>query len=432
MLKLLCWLLLGLIVFLFAKAQLWGRWTVRKQALPDRVELTWEDAVADGELTPEEIAIHYAPEIDAAVNVLLSGSGRGDFLAAVDYDGDWAALNNWENMMDYPLLAKVYYSVQETDTHYYVGYYFYHPRDDAEIWLDKHENDLEGIMLAVPKCEDRFAQPEMMYTQGHGHVPFYFSGQMTMTEGSRRGGEMLLDGDRPVIYITPNGTLSHAGHSVESAAGHSTYWSVGNSGVRYFHGGIAQEPSTFHGAYERNRCSYALVSLDELWSRRNGPYGDTAVLGEYGAFRGDNYGTNKANPPWGWRNKTIYGYGGSFLSDPAWTFSCAIAEVELSSDYSSNPYADWCVTVTEVQVPASETEFTLRLSRDGWVLSDPAWWRLQKTTEESYAVTIADDVRHTLWCAAPKGAQWKMEVIRPDGTLIPGARVVWQAEYRDP
>lgn len=427
--RLLRLMLLGWLMLTLLKALVWGRWTAAPLPLPQRVEIAWSQAVADGVILPEEVAVHYAPEINAAVNVLLSDSGRGDFLAAVDYDGDWTAMNNWENMTEHPLLATVYYSVQETDTHYFVGYYFYHPRDDAEIWLDKHENDMEGIMLAVPKAADGFAQPEMMYTQGHGYVPFYFNGEMSMTEGSRKGGALLLEGDRPVVYIAPNGTLNSAGHSVESAADNSTYWAVGNSGVRYYHGGEAQEPATFKGDYQRNRCSYRLVNLEELWRRRTGPYGDTATFGEYGAFRGDNYGVNSANPPWGWRNKTIFGYGGSFLSDPAWTFSRAVAETELSCDYLSNPYADWKITVTEVESP--EADFTLRLSRDGWVMSDGAWWRFEEQPGGVWRVTIADDVRQTLWCAAPRGAQWKLEVIRPDGSIIPGAKVHWTKEYID-
>jgi hypothetical protein len=171
------------------------------------VELTYADAAADGLITPEEIAVHYAPEINAAVNVLISGAGKGDFITAVDFDGDFSALNNWENMASHPLNAVVYWSVQETDTHWFAGYYLYHPRDDAEIWLDRHENDMEGVMLAIPKGVDAFLPPQIMYTQGHGNVFFYTDGTPVMLEGSRHEGGIALDGDRPVIYVAPNGTV---------------------------------------------------------------------------------------------------------------------------------------------------------------------------------------------------------------------------------
>ena len=430
--RLLC--ILGAVIVLLAvlalaKAKLWGRPTGERPAQPARVELSYDEAISDGQVTDGEIAAHYAPDILAAVNVLLSGSGRGDFLAAADYDGDWLGLNNWEHMNDHPLLATVYYSVQETDTHWFVGYYFYHPRDDAEIWLDRHENDLEGIMLAVPRNEDGFAQPTAMYTQGHGYVPFYFNGNLRMTEGSRQGGGLMLDGDRPVIYITPNGTLDNAGHSVESALNHSTYWAVGNSGVRYYHGGVAQEPASFNGPFEDNPCSYALRSLDELWQRRNGPYGDEGLFGEYGAFRGDNYETNAANPPWGWRNKTQFGFGGSFLSDPAWTFNRAMEGLTLSCSYTRNPYADWLITVERVTLPEGVTDAALQLSRDGWALSTSAWWQLSSMEDGALAVSIAEPGRQRLWAAAPADAQWTLDILHADGTPVEGAQAIWSAEY---
>ena len=413
----------------FAKVKLWGRPSGERQAGPARVELSWDEAMADGAISDEEIAIHDAPEILAAVNVLLSDSGRGDFLAAVDFDGDMKGLNNWEHMPDYPLEAVVYYSVQETAENWFVGYYFYHPRDDAEIWLDCHENDMEGILIAVPRSKEGFLAPTIMYTQGHGKLPFYFDEGWSMSAGSRQGGGLALDGDRPMVYITPNGTLDSAGHSVESARDHSTYWAVGNSGILYYHGGEAQEPASFNGPYEQNPCSYALRSLDELWQQRKGPYTDETLFGEYGAFRGDNYEVNAANPPWGWRNKTDFGYGGSFLSDPAWTFSRAIGAVSLSSAYTRNPYADWLITVNGITAPAAETDVTLQLTRDGGAVSTPAWWTLTPAGDGAWTVSIADPDRQRLWAAAPEDTVWGLTVIRSDGTPVEGASADWSAVY---
>ena len=420
-------LLLAALILTGGKALLWGRWNLsgRASGKVPRVELTWEEAMADGEITGEELAVHYAPDILAAVNVLISESGRGDFLAPVDYDGDFVTLNNWEHVADHPLEAVVYYSVQETESHWFVGYYFYHPRDDAEIWLDRHENDMEGVMLAVRK--GGFAPPEVMYTQGHGYVPFYFDDPaLTVAEGSRRGGGLLLDGDRPVLYITPNGTLSNAGHSVESARDHSTYWAVGNSGVRYYHGGVAEEPATFKGDYEKNPCSYALHSLDELWARRNGPYGDKAVFGSYGAFRGEDYGTDKANPPWAWRNKTQFGYGSSFLADPAWTVARAVNGLrDFSFDYESNPYADWRVTVEAARLQPGQT---LELSQDGWVLSTEDWWLFTPGDDGMTAVSIGDAGRQSIYVAAGAGSRFSMRIVDEEGRTVPGL-IRWQAEY---
>ena len=420
-LKVLTIILLVFAVFSVGKVLFYGRWTTTQRISPPRIELPFEDAIEDGILDPLEIATHYAPEVHAAVNVLISSSGKGDFISAVDFDGDMSALNNWENMPEYPLSAVVYWSMQETDTHYFVGYYFYHPRDDAEIWLDKHENDFEGIMLAVPKNSQSFLPPICMYTQGHGGVYFYGE-NLSMAEGSHYGGPLALDGDRPMIYITPNGTLSHAGHSIESDAGHSLYWSVGNSGIRYYHGGEAQVPLAFKGAYDANACSYRLEPLSSLWAHRNGPYGEGHIFASYGAFTGDNYRKNAANPAWAWRNKTQFGFGGSFLSDPAWTFSRAVDGFALSPNYLLNPYADWKVSIHSV---SREKEIaTLRLWQDEWLLSSPDWWIIHEDGE----VEIAGESRHSLWIAAPRNTTWRLEAVDTDGNVIADTDIVWKAE----
>lgn len=421
------------LAFRFLYARNWrGTQEFPASGLPD---FTYESAIADGTITPEEVAVHYAPVIDQAVNLLLSAGGRGDFITAVDYDGDWAASNNWEHLLSGNLGAVVYYSVQETDTHWFVGYCFYHPRDDAEIWLDRHENDLEGVMLAVPKSGEGWQQPEYLYMQGHGNVYFCFgdgeTGGERMLHGSRYGGAIASLNGRPHLYITPNGTLKSCGHSVESAAGHSAYWSVGDSGVRYYHGGEAQTPCTWNGAFARNLCAYELRPLEELWSRRTGPYDGTDVFGSYGAFDGDNWGEDKANPPWAWRNKTLYGFGGSFLTDPVWTLNQAISGAALSAEYVSNPFADWKLTVTNAILPrtVSAEACTLHLMRDGWEFSNPAWFTLTEKSPGVYGVTMGSDARTVLYAASPAGGTWRMEVRDAQGRVVPGAAVSLIAEY---
>ncbi len=429
-------LLLALIVGTLGWRGLYGRDLIDSPYDLDKqgqIINTWDSAMQDGALTHEEIAIHYAPQIDQAVNVLLSAGGRGDFTTAVDYDGDWSCLNNWENLTKGDLGAVVYYSVQETDTHYYVGYYFYHPRDDAEVWLDRHENDLEGIMLCVPKAAEGYLPPEMMYTQGHGNVYFYTRNPLEsvhMLAGSNHGGWMQLAGDRPHIYICPNGTLKNQGHSVESADSHSTYWSVGNSGVRYVYGGQADTPQFWNGPFENNMCAYDLRPLDELWALRNGPYDGTGVFGSYGAFDGDNWGEDRANPPWAWRNKTAYGFGGSFLSDPVWTFNRAIAGRNLSANYVDNAYADWILTFGAAMLPSAvkPEDVTLHLIRDGWEFGGPDWFTLAEGENGFYRVDLIGE-RDSLWVAAPKGGSWRMEVRDQSGKVVTGAFAAVTAEY---
>lgn len=404
----------------------WGRWCVNQASTP-RVEVAWEEAIADGVLSDEDLAAHYAPDLLAAVNVMISGHGRGDFLAAVDYDGNLAANDNWEHLNRFPLRAVVYYAVQETETHYFLTYAFYHPRDDAEIWLDCHENDLEGVTLAVRKAEAGFNPPEIVYMQAHGGVSFCFDDPALQTvDPARYGGNLALSGDRPVLYITPNGTLNAAGHSIESAANHSTYWSVGNSGVYYYHGGVAEEPSSYRGDYTRNPCSYQLVSLDELWRHRDGPYGDGALFGSYGAFRGDNWGTDKANPPWAWRNKDAWGISGTFLSDPAWVLSHALVDLpDYSPRYLRNAWADWRVTLTGLTLPdgVDPAQVHLRLVRDGWTACEEAWSSFSPSAD-GQLVPLSRD---TLWLCAPAGTRWSLQAVDAAGQVVEGASIRWEA-----
>lgn len=420
-------LLLAGVVGTAAFRLLYGRSWSGGQAVP--AELS---AGAAG-TTPEAIAQHYAPVIDQAVNVLLSEGGRGDFITAVDYDGDWSALNNWENLRAGSPGAVVYYSVQETDTHYFVGYCFYHPRDDAEIWLDRHENDMEGVMLAAPKSVNGFLPPEYMYAQGHGSVYFYAAQgtDMVMLNGSRSGGSLALwqETDRPHLYITPNGTLKNCGHSVESAAGHSRYWSVGDSGVRYYPGGRAETPSGWNGAFEQNACAYELRPLEELWGFRNGPYDGTGVFGSYGAFDGDNFGEDRANPPWAWRNKTIYGFGGSFLSDPAWTINHAVSGAALSADYVRNPYAEWRIGSMRAIIPPTidAAQVTLHLMQGSWEISNSAWFTLTEASKGVYDVSAGG--QDCLWVAAPKDTTWRFEVRDAQGRLLTLCAVGFDAQY---
>ena len=101
----------------------------------------------------------------------------------------------------------------------------------------------------------------------------------------------------------------------------------------------------------------------------------------------------------------------------------------LSYAYTRNDYADWLITVERVTLPEGVTDATLRLSRDGWTLSTPAWWLLEAAEDGSNTVWIAEPGRQRLWAAAPADARWTLEVIHADGTPVEGAEAVWSAAY---
>ena len=74
-----------------------------------------------------EIAVRLVPTLYQA----LGPDPRFDYITAFDFDGDWRGDNNWVNAADEQrrLPAWVYYAVSETNTHYFVIYAAFHPRD---------------------------------------------------------------------------------------------------------------------------------------------------------------------------------------------------------------------------------------------------------------------------------------------------------------
>lgn len=93
-----------------------------------------------------------------------------DHMLRADFDGDQYASNNSENAAKSSKFvdrsATAYFSIVETGAttysgYYYIGYYYYHPRDGGQSFYsnacacqvanDGHDNDFEGVYLVVKK-----------------------------------------------------------------------------------------------------------------------------------------------------------------------------------------------------------------------------------------------------------------------------------------
>lgn len=138
------------------------------------------------------VAARWAPVIFQDVDEADGDNGKRDYILKLDFDGDSVLTNNWENLDNagIDLSANVYYAVVETETHYYLSYYFYHPRDwgllkkaaenspstrpsaasPAAIY---HEHDLEGMTLVARKPASQLSDIVAMYTQAHDDT-YYF------------------------------------------------------------------------------------------------------------------------------------------------------------------------------------------------------------------------------------------------------------------
>lgn len=91
-------------------------------------------------LSCEDLALHYAP-------VIYQGAASDqDYITAFDFVGDWTRDNNWKNLPTANLSAHVYYSIIETETHWFIFYSAFHPRVYTKNPCDEshgcHENDL--------------------------------------------------------------------------------------------------------------------------------------------------------------------------------------------------------------------------------------------------------------------------------------------------
>jgi len=282
--------------------------------------------------TYQELVQHYAPVVRQGV------ASDQDYISAADFDGDWIGANNWRNQPGGDLSACVYYSVVESETHWFLFYSFFHPRDYTDDPCEKsdgcHENDMESLQVVVVKNGTPFGHPVVLQTLAHGHIYLY-----TLDESVKRGtlrvrGRATLEGSHPVVWVETYG------HGI-----HGNPIRLKPSCVVYRVGDVAEVPQSPDG----KDVSYRLVSIyDTLWQHRNevGPgrafdnpfdyHGHTLPA----SFDGDDYGADKANTPWGYDQETgkVLARGDWFL-DPARALAYhATFHGEFSARYLHNPY----------------------------------------------------------------------------------------------
>jgi hypothetical protein len=283
-----------------------------------------------------EIAAQFAPIFHQG----LGSSPRFDYITNFDFDGDWRGDNNWRNAANnrFALRAYIYYSVAETETHFFIHYAAFHPRDykggnirgalaskgirkgverlgqfdptgRADEAVLAHENDLEGALVVAEKGGASPAGARVVFVQTLAHNQFL---RYVPAGASHPGADaVLMEGQRPRLFIEPRG------HGIEAWRGDEVQLSSCVNGVLIYN---------FTGRAEAPRgharpAGYDLVPLSStLWPRARGganqtyaethdygavrvttPAGEQAVtLGELGsAFRGS-VGGNMARPPWGW------------------------------------------------------------------------------------------------------------------------------------
>jgi hypothetical protein len=289
---------------------------------------------------------------------------KADYLARFDYDGNWRGADNWANLEKGSSKAFVYYAVMETETHWFVLYNFFHPRDYSDFCIAGtcHENDNEGIILTVRKDTSKFGKLEVMETLAHNNVYSFTNNPAIRKRVHDIDGQIeLYEKTHPIIFIEAGG------HGVFSTDSESSLFSAAkmefkqNTGITYVYN---KKPENPQFANDRN-VSYALLSIaDEWWVKGSQesiktnetfddfyvyePFGNrprTSAKYISGAFNGQMASKNMAKPFWAWydrkmRDKKILNTG-QWALDPAYSVSMSLSfpdNLPVSLRYIFNPY----------------------------------------------------------------------------------------------
>ena len=274
-------------------------------------------------------------------------NGRADYITAINFDGDWDAQNNWENLEDpiHSVDAYGYYSVVQTSTHWFILYAYYHPRDwvDLEDFnLDTHENDMEGLLTIVrrPAQEgpNEFGELQGMITVYHLDFFSYITPGSPLTEGQEDiDGTLEMENVPDQLnagMLHPVTAQQSKGHGIKA---HPQVQIEGGDGIKYFPSvDVAQSPS---GPNDR-AVKYKLINIFEpggLWDHRDDPL----TFASPGVFRGDDGGDNKANAPWNWDDNDDGSNlrGGELATNPAKLVNIYFDDLgDFSTTYEFNLY----------------------------------------------------------------------------------------------
>ncbi|RPD47656.1 hypothetical protein DNI29_09395 [Hymenobacter sediminis] len=275
--------------------------------------------------------VHYQ---DTDVTGSHGFSGKGDYLTAINYDGDWSGTNNWNNLPNYAATGHGYYSVVETSTHWFVTYAFFHPRDWTDVAvaynLDEHENDLEGLLAVVKKDGSTYGNLQAIVTVAHSD--FY---SFVPAGSPLHANQEDIDGTLTLESV--NGELHPV--TAQEAKGHGLkaypYYKLNGDGIKYFPSAtVAEAPAN---ADDRD-VKYKLVDIfasGGLWDQRTNAALFTSAAGGFVK----SYGNGGANAPWAWDDGNDVPGRGELATDPAKLVNSYFKNLgSFSLTYTDNKY----------------------------------------------------------------------------------------------
>lgn len=277
----------------------------------------------------DDLAYHHAPIHYQDTD---SSNYPAEYITAIDYDSDWVSTNNWENLAAGDLSAKVYFSVTESCSHYFIIYGFFHPRDWSDTAFDQeHENDMEGALFIVRKNGSTYGALEGVMTVFHKDFFSFTPAGSPLTNGNE-----TIDGS--ITFTNFDG--SNRARLAQEAKGHGLKaWPY----IKNFTGANNQDGIIYYPSRTISEVPasgndrsvyYTLVSMTKsngLWARAlmEAPVASASAqtFNRWGTFKGDTGGgcgaglktcsSNSANTPWGWDDHNDgNNYRGAMALDP--------------------------------------------------------------------------------------------------------------------
>lgn len=292
-----------------------------------------------------QLALRYAPihHQDVHTNGAHGLGGAADYITSVDFDEDGDASNNWDHAGDakYPLAAHAYFAVVETRSHWFISYQYFHPRDWSGHFLEtEHENDSEGVLLAVARDGSRFGALRAAVTVAHANFFSYVPNNSRWSSGQEN-----VDG---VLSLAAYAGELHP-VTAQEAETHALkawpYFRIRKQGIVYYpsltEAQVPSGPNDRHVLYQL----HDLAAPGGLWSQRENP----RIFSRFGAFVGNGSGgcgqnviwcsNSAARAVWGWDDHNDSVPTGSMALDPARLVRAYFDTHErVSVSYSFNPF----------------------------------------------------------------------------------------------
>jgi hypothetical protein len=247
----------------------------------------------------------------------------------------------------------------ETDSHWFINYVAFHPRDWSDSVFqdrDEHENDFEGMLAIVRKDGTEFGTLDGIVTQAHGDFFSYTPAGSPLTQGHETIDGVLtlqtyLGVRRPAI------SQEAKGHGMKAWPFNGDFdGSADQDGVIYR---PAMDPAvidTIPTDGDDRDVKYRLVNLyTTLWIRQlleaRTPRASAQTFATWGTFKGDGSGScgsgffacsdDAASTPWGWDDSDDGPtFGGEVALDPARFSSVYFDGVSFAGSYASNRYVE--------------------------------------------------------------------------------------------